>query len=175
MPRPKNDPGRTRQTRTDRAVDLLAAGRSQVEVAATLGVSTREVRRWLDDPVVRQELALRQDDLRDQTQARLMALADDAVAALGEMIRGRDADGEPVKVEMGRVKAVQVWSELLGYHKGNPVRRVERQADIETEEDLALVLRDLPLRLLRAEVARRDADRADPPAPAPTANPTKSL
>lgn len=46
--------------RVDRAIKLLKAGRSQVEVARLVGVSSRTIARWISDPEVQAKLGKQQ-------------------------------------------------------------------------------------------------------------------
>jgi hypothetical protein len=144
----------------ERALQLLVEGRDLVDVAQAVGVDRRTLHRWRQDPEFSEELQARLDGIRDTWYARLVSMSDDALQGLHDMLRGKDRGGELVKADMARIKAVQVWSELLGHHKGNPARPVERTVEIETEDQLRKLLEELPAGMMREELDRRERKRA---------------
>lgn len=141
------------RARRQRCLELLLSGRTATEIAAELGIDRRTIYRWRQDPEFAEAVQERQDEVRDTIHAALVAMTPDAMAAL----RG---SFDAVKVDMARIKAVQVWSELLGLHKNAPARPVERTAELETEADLQRLLEDVPLPLLRAAMEAKERKRA---------------
>lgn len=151
------------KAKRERALQLIVEGRRDTEVAHEVGVDRRTLHRWRNDPEFGEDLQARIDELRNTWFTRLVSMGDDALSGLQDMLRGwTETEGEraPVKADMARIKAVQVWSELLGHHKGNPARPVERSSEIETEEDLRKLIEELPAGMLQDELARREKRRA---------------
>jgi hypothetical protein len=170
----------TKQKRTQ-ALELILAGHHDVDIATALGVHRKTIYRWREDPEFAEELEERRTEMRDAVYARLMAMGDDAMTALGDMVRGVNAAGQAVKADMARVKAIQVWSELLGVHKNAPAAPVQRGSEVETEDQLRELLDQVPVGDLEEALARK-RDKAtkrkqllEGAKPKPKPAPTKKL
>ena len=136
------------------ALVLLAAGRSSTEVATELGVDRRTVNRWRADPAFDESLRDLQRAQADAVHAFMVANQLEVIRCLAALATGPDTQ------DMARVHACRVFLETLGRHKGAPVTPPVFEGEIETEEDVAEALRDIPDTLLQRILEQRAAERA---------------
>lgn len=86
-------------------VAAMAAGLTQTEAAATVGVKDRTARRYMADPLVRAELARAQDGILSQVTLRMEAGSNRALDVLDEVMQDKSM---PPSV---RVRAALGWLE----------------------------------------------------------------
>mgnify|MGYP000627925066 CR=1 FL=1 len=109
-----------------KAAELLAAGCSVRETAASLGVSDRTIRRWARRPEVVQALQELQEEAWGATIRKLRSLGERAVITLGEVMRDRQAP------PMARVGAARAVLELV-FKLGELEQLRERIERLETK------------------------------------------
>ena len=98
------------------AAEATAAGASLAEAAKAAGVSLRSASRWRGDPAFRAAVRTSAEAVTAEARRALAALASDAVAALGRVLRAED--GPPSAV-------VSAAREILDRTMGRPSQAVE--------------------------------------------------
>ncbi len=84
-------------------VAAMAAGMTQAEAAARLGVLPRTCRRWYADPLVRAAIVATLDENLGHLMRRMSAGTEEALEVLGEVMRDGTMLGSV------RIRAAQVW------------------------------------------------------------------
>lgn len=79
-----------RAAQDDRLVEALAAGATQVDAGKSAGVNERTVRRRLEEPEFVARVRTRRHETLSQAAGKMTSLLDDAVEALGELVRIAD-------------------------------------------------------------------------------------
>ena len=151
------------------ALILLAAGRSSTEVAAELGVDRRTVNRWRADPEFDEQLRELQAAQSDAVHALMVAEQLEVMRCLVALATGPDTQ------DMARAVSIRTFFELLGKHKGAPVTPPLLDGEIETEEEVAEAIKDIPDALLRRVLEQRQAERASAAAKKSSRRPAKDL
>lgn len=150
----RREPEVTRLPNRQRALLLIASGRSTGEVAAELDVDRRTIQRWRADPEFDEQLRELQSAQTDALHALLMASQLEVARSLIAIATGPDGS------DMAKVHAGRVLFEIAGRHKNAPVTPTEREGEIETEQEVMEALADIPAETLQKELARREAARA---------------
>ena len=80
-------------SRQYKAIQSLLIGSTIGQAAAEAGCSEKTVRRWLADPRFTAELNDSRREIVERVATRLVALADQAVAALAQVMKNPSAEG----------------------------------------------------------------------------------
>ena len=124
------DPVRpTVRLRRNQALDLLVRGQPPAEVARTLGVSLRTLRRYLADGAILKELRRIQDERIEALLRASLVAAPDALDTLRTVAADADA---PDRARVAAARAVLGHSLQL-YEAADLARRVERLEEIAEE------------------------------------------
>ena len=108
-----------------RAIKALLKYPTIEQVAEVIGVSSRTIFRWLDDPGFRLELGQAEGEAIDRITRRLLVLADKALLAIEDILDNPDQDGASNK----RLAAQAILDQLL---KLRELRNIEnRLSDLE--------------------------------------------
>jgi hypothetical protein len=148
---PKRRPGHA-QLRVI-AVRMVATGYSSTQIATHLGVDRRTVNRWRAEPDFLEALRALQAEANAEVHDLLVAGSLDVIRALQVLATG------PGVLDAARVRACQVWMELLGRHKLAPVAPPQQQEALEGEEDVEAVLAAVPTGMLERHLASRKKAR----------------
>ena len=119
----------TVRLRRDQAFELLARGSPPAEVARTLGITLRTLRRYLEDGALLKELRRIQDERIEALLRASLVAAPDAL----DTLRTVAADAEaPDRARVAAARAVLGHSLQL-YEAADLARRVERLEEIAEE------------------------------------------
>lgn len=155
--RVEEHPGNT--WKRDQALTLILQGETLTGAALKLGVRRETVSRWRNDPEFVERLDERRAELRDAVHDQLLADIVPAVKVLKQIALNDKLDekGRPVEGGMARVRAVVTMLETLGWSKNKPASPTERKIDIENEEQVIEVLRELPSSFMQRVLDERKA------------------
>jgi hypothetical protein len=145
---------RSKSPKQHRALMMLVSGQSTVEIALALDVDRRTLYRWRQDPEFDEQLRELQQASTDAVHAYLVASQLEVVRCLVAVATG------PETQDMARVHACRVVLETLGKHKNAPVAAVERENEIESEEEVLQALADIPETILQQAIERRTAAKS---------------
>jgi len=125
-----------------RAVDLLAAGRTNTEVAAEIGVDRTTVWRWGTDPFFRAELARRRHELWNASADRMRALLPRAFDAFEKALDDGDWRAALAILKLAGISDLSL--DAIGSTDPDAIAR----ADARNEEDRRVS--DLQVEQMRA-------------------------
>ena len=124
------DPVRpTVRLRRNQALDLLVRGQPPAEVARTLGVSLRTLRRYLADGAILKELRRIQDERIEALLRASLVAAPDALDTLRTVAANAEA---PDRARVAAARAVLGHSLHL-FEAADLARRIERLEEIAEE------------------------------------------
>lgn len=106
-----NNGTKTRQSRLIAAL-LDPVNRSQADACAAVGVPVRTLQNWLaDDPAFLAALRAAESAVIDAAGRRLLGLVDDAVDAIGELLRPGVADAIRLRAAGEVLDRLHTWRE----------------------------------------------------------------
>lgn len=109
-----------------RAIESLLTARTLEEAAKAAGINPRSLTRWMDDPAFRAELARQEGEAIQAATRRLTALADDAVAAVEDVLTGYAKPAARLRAAEMVLSNLLKLRELVGLEQRVP--ELERKA-----------------------------------------------
>jgi hypothetical protein len=96
----------------NKAVVAILAAKSLTDAAARAQVDRKTLQRWMKQPAFRAAVRAAESDMIEEATRRLGAVANDAIAALAAVIRGKAKPGDKTRAANVVLSRLLQWREL---------------------------------------------------------------
>ena len=106
-----------KEMRRQRAIAALMTHPNVRSAAEACGVGGRTLYRWMSDPEFAAQLAAAEAELVDQTARRLLALTDDAIRSLAQLLVGSEDDSVRLRAAVAVLDQTARWREATAIER----------------------------------------------------------